>query len=237
MKRTKWAWLVVAACLWFAVPARTQMGGPMGGMRPPAMQGVFNPVVGSGAVYEMTDKKQQKNTMEISVVGKETVNGKEAFWMETGVQDQKSGTPMYMKMLIAPAEGSAVTERMIMQIPGQPNPMEMSMTMQGRRGGSGGDAKPQAMDFRSKAERVGTETITVPAGTFECEHWKMADGSGEVWFSPKVAPWGMVKYTGKDSSMVLTKVITDAKDHITGTPVKFDPMQMMRQQMGQTPKP
>jgi hypothetical protein len=237
MKRKQWSWFVVAACLFFAAPARAQMGGPMGGMRPPAMQGVFNPVVGSGAAYEVTDKKQQKNTMEITVVGKETVNGKDAFWMETGVQDPKSGTPVYMKMLIAPAEGNAVTERMIMQVPGQPNPMEMSMTMQTPRGGGGGAAKPQSTDFRSKAERVGTESITVPAGTFDCEHWKMTDGSGEVWFSAKVAPWGMVKYTSKDSSMVLTKVITDAKDHITGTPVKFDPMQMMRQQMGQVPKP
>ena len=236
MKRTQCAWFVVAACVSFAAPAGAQMGGPMGGMmRPPAMQGVFNPVVGSGAAYELTDKKQQKNTMEITVVGKETVNGKDAFWMETGVQDPKSGTPVYMKMLIAPAEGNAVTERMIMQIAGQPNPIEMSMTMQARRGG---DAKPQATDFRTKAERLGTENITVPAGTFECEHWKMTDGSGEVWFSAKVAPWGMVKYTSKDSSMVLTRVITDAKDHITGTPVKFDPMQMMRQQMAeQVPKP
>jgi hypothetical protein len=34
--------------------------------------------------------------------------------------------------------------------------------------------------------------------------------------------------------MVLTKAITDAKDHITGTPKKFDPMQMMRNlQQGQ----
>jgi hypothetical protein len=223
---------MVAACLCFTAPARPQMGGMM---RPPTMQGVFNPVVGSGSAYEMTDKKQQKSTMEITVVGKETVNGKDAFWMETGVQDPKSGTPMYMKMLIAPTEGNAVTERMIMQIPGQPNPMEMSMTMQMQRGG---DAKPQATDFRSKAARVGTESITVPAGTFECEHWKMADGSGEVWLSAKVTPWGMVKYTGKDTTMVLTKVITDAKDHITGTPVKFDPMQMMRpQMMEQVPKP
>src|SRR5229473_3286499 len=140
MKRTQCAWFVVAACVSFAAPAGAQMGGPM---RPPAMQGVFNPVVGSGAAYELTDKKQQKNTMEITVVGKETVNGKDAFWMETGVQDPKSGTPIYMKMLIAPAEGNAVTERMIMQIPGQPNPMEMSMTMKMQRGG---DAKPQATD-------------------------------------------------------------------------------------------
>jgi hypothetical protein len=42
-----------------------------------------------------------------------------------------------------------------------------------------------------------------------------------------------VKYQGKDSTMVLTKLVTDAKDRITGTPKKFDPMEMMRNRMGQ----
>ena len=53
-------------------------------------------------------------------------------------------------------------------------------------------------------------------------------------FPTKSRPWGLVKSQDKDSTMVLTKVITDAKDHITGTPKKFDPMQMMRDgQQGQ----
>jgi hypothetical protein len=51
-----------------------------------------------------------------------------------------------------------------------------------------------------------------------------------------VGPWGLVKSENKDSTMVLTKVITDAKDHITGTPKKFDPMQMMRDRQGQQPQ-
>jgi len=38
-----------------------------------------------------------------------------------------------------------------------------------------------------------------------------------------------VKFQGKDTTMVLTKVITDAKDKITGAPVPFDPMKMMQQ--------
>jgi hypothetical protein len=108
--------------------------------------------------------------------------------------------------------------------------MEMDMNMN-----MGGHRMPQSTpsDIRDKAERVGTESITVPAGTFSCEHYRMKDGSSEAWVSDKVAPWGLVKTQGKDSSMVLTKVITDAKDHITGTPKKFDPMQMMRDRMGQ----
>ena len=57
----------------------------------------------------------------------------------------------------------------------------------------------------------------------------MKDRSSELWVSDKVAPWGLVKTQGKESSMLLTKVITDAKDHITGTPKKFNPMHMMHE--------
>ena len=66
----------------------------------------------------------------------------------------------------------------------------------------------------------------------------MKDGTGDAWVSDKVGPWGLVKSQDKDSTMVLAKVITDAKDHITGTPKKFDPMQMMRGmgQQGQQPR-
>jgi len=45
---------------------------------------------------------------------------------------------------------------------------------------------------------------------------------------------GMVKSVDNGETMILTKVITDVKSHIKGTPVKFDP-QMMRQQMGKKP--
>ncbi|MBZ5699829.1 MAG: hypothetical protein LAN18_14930 [Acidobacteriia bacterium] len=61
----------------------------------------------------------------------------------------------------------------------------------------------------------------------------MKDGSADTWISDKVAPWGLVKSQGKESSMVLTKVITDAKDHITAIPKKFDATQMMRDRAGQ----
>jgi hypothetical protein len=140
-----------------------------------------------------------------------------------------SGGTMYVKMLLAAGDNGMASLRMVMQPPGQdPMEMDMNMPMMNRR-------QPQTTptDIRDKAERVGTESITVPAGTFSCEHYRMKDGSADVWISDKVAPWGVVKTQGKDSSMVLTKVITDAKDHITGTPKKFDPMQMMREHMGQ----
>ena len=36
--------------------------------------------------------------------------------------------------------------------------------------------------------------------------------------------------TGGESNMTLVRLITNAKTHITGTPVKFDPTEMIRQQ-------
>jgi hypothetical protein len=108
--------------------------------------------------------------------------------------------------------------------------MEMSMSIQAQANAA---KRNQEADIRQKAQRVGTETISVPAGTFVCEHYRMTDGSGDIWVSPKVSPWGLVKFSGKDATLVLLKTITGAKDHITGTPMKFDPTQMMRQ----VPKP
>jgi hypothetical protein len=219
---------VVGALVMLALAA--PIGAQMGmGPRTPDMSGIWHPVVGSGGAYEMTDREGKKSQLEMTIVGKEDVNGKTGYWMEMAVASPRSGGEMYIKNLIAPSDSGVASIRMVMQQPGQdPMEMDMNMNMTGRR-------MPQSTpaDIRDKAERVGTETITVPAGTFSCEHYRAKDGSSDTWVSDKVAPWGLVKSQGKDSSMVLTKVITDAKDHITGTPKKFDPMQMMRDRMGQ----
>ncbi len=55
----------------------------------------------------------------------------------------------------------------------------------------------------------------------------MKNGSGDFWVSDKVSPYGLVKYQGKDMTMVLIKQVKDAKDKITGTPVPFNPALMM----------
>ena len=220
--------VAVSALLALGLPlgAQAQMGmGP----RMPNMSGIWHPVVGTGAAYEMTGRDGMKTQMEITIVGKEDVNGKEGYWMEMAMASPRAGGDMYVKNLLAPTDNGMASMRMIMQAPGQ-DPMEMdtNMNMGGRR-----MQQSTPSDIREKAELVSTESVTVPAGTFSCQHYKMKDGSSEAWISDKVAPWGLVKSQGKDSSMVLTKVITDAKDHITGTPKKFDPMQMMRDRMGQ----
>jgi hypothetical protein len=214
--------VITFAALALALPLAAQMFGP----KPPSLSGVWHPVVGTGAAYEMTDKGGKNTQMEITIVGKEDVDGKPNFWLEMAMTDPRTSAPVYVKSLMSVNDSGVTSMRMVMQIPGQPDPMEMDMNM--NPAGHGGKQTTPA-NIADKAETVGTESVTVPAGTFSCTHYRMKDGTGDAWVSDKVGPWGLVKSTGKDNSMVLTKVITDAKDHITGTPKKFDPMQMMRQ--------
>jgi len=117
---------------------------------------------------------------------------------------------------------------MIMQMPGRP-PMEMPTQMMHQ------DHAPQAADVRTGGEDLGSETITVPAGTFTCQHYKTKSG-GEVWVSQKVSPYGLVKSKSNDTSMELTKVITGATDQITGTPQPFTPEGMRLFYPPQEPK-
>jgi hypothetical protein len=198
------------------------VGAQMGMHAGPAMRGIFNPVVGSGGQYEMTTEKGTKTVMEISVVGKDSVNGKDAYWFEMTMANTSMGQMISKTLTVLDGQDTVVT-RMIMQMPNRP-PMEMPMQMYKA------NAQKQPADIRDRAEDVGSESVTTPAGTFTTEHYKMKDGSGDAWVAPKAGPYGLVKFQGKDSTMVLTRVITDAKDKITGTPQPFNPMMFQQDQ-------
>jgi hypothetical protein len=208
--------LVVAA---LAIPVAAQFG-----PRPPQMQGMWNPVIGQGSAYELDSRDGKKQEMEIAVVGKEDYQGQPGFWLEMSFVETHGMGAMKMLMVMAPPTPGA--KRMIMQMNGQAYEFPMAM-MQNRPG-----PKPSGGTDITKGgggTLVGTETITVPAGTFECQHYKANDPPGDVWVSPKVSPWGLVKSQNKDSGMVLVRVVTDAKDKITGPVKPFDPMAMSQQ--------
>ena len=211
--RSSRIWIPGALLLLFVTNLHAQMG-MRGG--PPPVRGFYNPVVGHGSTYEFSSSDGKKISMEIAVVGKESVNGKDGFWFENTMSNSPEGE-MIMKHLDV-LDGSDVSVvRMIIQLPGKP-PMEMpSQMLQMAR-------QKQPADVRTSAEDVGSETVVTPAGSFQTEHWRMKDGSGDVWISKEISPFGLVKYQGKDQSMVLTKTTTDAKDKITGTPQPFNPM-------------
>jgi hypothetical protein len=201
---------VVSLSLVFAPRVNAQMG-----MSTPELRGVFKPEVGSGAAYEVVSSDGKKSQFDIAVVEKDPAGG---YWTEYTIADPHSKGTVYMKMLVSQQADHVIVEHMIMQVPGRP-PMDMSAMMQGM----GHQKQSQKIDVRTGAENLGTESVTTPAGTFSCQHWRTKDGN-DVWISDKVKPWGLVKTSGKDSSMTLVRVITDAKTHITGTPVSMEEM-------------
>jgi hypothetical protein len=217
-------WLVVVS---FTLPSsvRAQMGMDM--FKKPSFTKVFNPVVGKGAEYQTikTDSKTTPQSTQMFIVGKESVDGKDGYWMEIVTTTEKGGN-FVGKMLFT--KDDFQFRRMVIQVPGQ-GAMEMPFNpAQG--------TKQSLQDTMSEWHSIGTESVTVPAGTFSCEHWKNDKNNSEVWTNDKVTPFGMVKEMSPNNTMVLTKVLMDTPDQITGPVQKFNP-QMMMQQRQQQPKP
>jgi hypothetical protein len=215
--------LAAMACAGGAQQVQGQFG--FSAIKRPNIANIFHPVLGAGTVYEETSKDGKKSTIEMSIVGSEMVGAQEGYWMEVGHGAGGAEQVTYGKMLVTP--GDFVFHKMIFLMPGSTQPMEMDVDST--------KSHRDSMDKNlEKWHAVGNESVTVPAGTFSCEHWTKDEGKGDVWVSSKVSPMGMVKMVDDHDTMVLTKVISDAKSHITGTPVKFDP-QMFRQHAGQKP--
>ena len=201
-----------------AVFGVTGLAGAQRMAQAPSMPGEFKPVVGAGAQYEVTTKKNEKVNWAYAVVGKEAVGGAEGYWLEMRLEGGKEGG-MVMKHLLVVRGGKAEVKRMIVQTPGQP-PMEMPMGMMGGMMSRG----QQAASEQNLGERVGTETVTVPAGTFLCEHYRSKSGKtpADVWVSTKISPYGLVKMVSEDSTLVLTKVLANETTRIKGEPQKLE---------------
>jgi hypothetical protein len=207
----------------FCMAALAVSAGAQFGMNQPRFHGVWDPKVGSGGVYEVQGKRFPKAKMEIAVVGEEKFEGKPGFWLEIVMQTDRG--EMISKMLMVREADRLEAKRTIMQAPDmgpmEYNPAAMPFGMQGRQ-------QPQKADLKQDAELVGTESVTVPAGTFTCQHYKMKDNSGEAWIAPNAGPYGLVKMTSPESSMVLLKTTSDAKTKIRGTPQKMEDMMRQR---------
>ncbi len=201
--------------LFLATAASPQMGMRMG---PPEPRGLFNPVLGAGALYEIVGANGRKMTMEIAVVAKDSVQGKDAYWLETVMYGTPQGN-MVIKNLIVSDGTNTTVARSIMQMPGRP-PMEMPEQMIRMHN------QQQPADIRGQADDLGIDSVTTPAGTFVCHHYRMKEGSGDSWVTDKISPYGLVKQQGNGSSMILLKLVTGAKDQITGTPEPFSPSGM-----------
>ena len=140
----------------------------------------------------------------------------------TGMNFEELGQ-VYSEMLMTQNAGKLQTNKWVVQLANRP-PMEMPQRgMLAARGNSDAQTETNS-NFQTTAVRVGVESITVPAGTFRCEHWRAKDGSGDAWLSSNVVPYSLVKAVDKDGgTAVLTSTLNNAKSHLTAKPVPFDP--------------
>lgn len=220
--------LVLFVCCLALFCAIAPVSGAQMGMdlfKKPSLVKVFNPVIGKGAEYQSTGSDKGKvSTMQMGAVGKESVEGKDGYWLEFSFADSSSSV-MIGKMLFT--KDDLQTHKVIFQMPGQPA-MSMPYTP---KDAARQDIHSEMNDWHS----AGTETITVPGGTFACEHWRNDKKNSDVRTSDKVTPFGMVKEVSPNSSMVLTKVLSDYPERITGPVTQFDPQLMMRQHQQNKP--
>ena len=199
------------------------------GIQQPAVAGIFHANVGAGADYEYTKDDGSKTDFEMSLIGKESVSGADGYWLEFTMQDKQMGQ-IVSKILLVPTGQTTNISKMVVMIPGR-GAMSMPMSMMGATG------QQTPKDIRNEATMVGTESVTVPAGTFSCQHWHMNDNSGDAWVTDSVSPYGLVKMTDtKDkSSMVLTKTLTAVQDKITGPVMDMSQMMQGMRGMGGAP--
>ncbi len=188
------------------------------GPQAPKMPTPFHPVMGSGARYQMTTQEGTMN-FTYAVVGKEQVEGNEGYWLEIRTERPQSEGEMIMKELMVMSTPHPEIKRMIVQPPGRP-PMEMPLGMMGMMQQR---SQPGQETGNGLGEKIGTESITVPAGTFECEHYRKQeeDKTVDFWVSTKVPPYGLVKMTSAGTSMVLEKVLSNETSHVKGEPQKM----------------
>ena len=221
MSFAKKAAMVLAIVVSISTGVWAQRMGRGMGQQPPRMPGQFKPVVGSGAQYEMKAKDHTMN-FAYAVVGKEDVAGSPGYWMEIRTEMPEMQGETVMKQLMVMEGGKADIKRMITQAPGRP-PMEMPVGMMSGMMKQGQQSSEAAKD-EGAGEKVGTETVTVPAGTFVCEHYRKQQGKTPVdfWVSTQVSPYGVVKMTGADMTMVLKKILSNETSHIKGEPQKMN---------------
>ena len=223
MSCSKRAMMVLAMALAVAASAAAQWGGKgRGGPQAPTPS-LDNAVMNSGAEYTMTTKGKDMD-IAYAIVGKEDVKGDPGIWLETRMQSAELGGEMVTKMLMVATGAEPGMKRMITQAPGKP-PMEMTGMMMGLMKSH---QPKQSTGKPDMGELVGTESVTVPAGTFACQHYRKQEKGGQMdyWITTQVASFGWVKMTTPELTMVLTKILTNETTHIKGEPQKMQMPEM-----------
>ncbi|MGB7213011.1 MAG: hypothetical protein WBC97_10330 [Gemmatimonadales bacterium] len=186
---------------------------PLAAQGPCADKGAKLPAPGSWASYNATmpgrDGASRSTTFRMAYLGHEAQGDR------LEIQMSSDRGQMIMQMVVDgfPYAPSSM-KQMVMKMGDRPAMKvgaQMMQMMQSRAPNGGITA-----EMCSEMQKVGTETVTVPAGSFSATHWHSAKQNTDVWVSPDV-PF-VVQVKGPNNSMELTAKGTGAKSAITETP-------------------
>jgi hypothetical protein len=177
--------------------------------------------VGQWSLYRMTAPQagMQSGETRLAIVGQEDVDGEAHYWYEMSMTSQQG--PMIVQFLV-PSYPYAIedVQGIVMKAGNQPAmkmPAQMLSMMQNQAGFDPGKSFGEECE---RAEVVGQESVTVPAGTFETLHMKASDGgeTTDVWVAQDI-PFGLIKVQGAQGfEMLLLERGADATSSITETP-------------------
>jgi hypothetical protein len=175
--------------------------------------------VGQWASFDVKGGASEGGKLRLAIVGSERQGDSTFYWVElAGTSATDPARNGIMQSLVADLGAHATPVRaMIAKVGNQPAikvPQAMlAMTSQTAAQHNTALAFAHRCDG---AQIVGSETVTVPAGSFATVHVK-SEG-GDAWVS-KAVPFTIVKVSGHDgSTMLLVGYGTDAKSSITETP-------------------
>ena len=172
--------------------------------------------VGEWATYEI-DSEGQQGTMRFALIPEGAAGG-DGQWFE--LSGNMGGQDMVLQLLVPGwPDGPNDVQGLVMKTAGQPA-MRIPDMMMSMIQGQMDIPMLDMLETCAGSELLGTESVEVPAGTFDAHHIRPADehsDQGDVWVSGDV-PFGLVKGEGPDGSMVLIDSGNGATSTITETP-------------------
>jgi len=171
---------------------------------------LINPEVGAYAWYNLKDKTTgQEFFLRQAIVGMEKVNRKDAYWFETELVPRVGFPSIYKMLLTGPASDPKNVHRLVVR-EGEGAVQEISLE-------EGADWKEEKELTR---EALGMETLTIPGGDIQAEHYIIKDGepATEIWISEQVPPMGLVKMTNAEGELSLQRHGVGGKDGQSALP-------------------
>lgn len=185
------------------------------GMMSDVMSGkLVNPQVGAFAWYNLTDVSTGKTYfLRQAIVGQDRVKRKDAYWLETELIPKVGFPSVYKMLLTGPASNPRNVHRLLVR-EGTGVVQEVSLDQMG-----------DAPDVdEAPRELAGTETIDLPGGSIEAEHYIVGGGAEktELWVSEEVPPLGVVRMKTPQGELSLQRYGVGGKDGESALPMPGD---------------